>query len=155
MLSAKSSVYITLVRRDSIAEYPILFSRIYPNACVPPVGFNMRAAKISTTLPRGGGHLVTEPIDVFAGQQILYSLINLQRRRDIFGIDAETFRPDRWINWRPGQWEYLPFSYSPRMCPGMGFSTLLIEYTIVRLFQTFAAVEGDWGGAANQGGAQY
>lgn len=35
----------------------------------------------------------------------------MQRRRDIWGEDADNFKPERWENRKVG-WEYLPVSAS-------------------------------------------
>jgi len=50
----------------------------------------------------------------------------MHRRKDIFGEDAEEFRPERWgENLRPG-WAYLPFNGGPRACLGREYSTNLL-----------------------------
>ena len=104
------------------------------------VGYNVRTALVDTSLPRGGGADGLEPVAVFAGQQVIYALLNMQRRYDLFGDDAETFRPDRWDSWKPDIWEYLPFSNGPRICQGRHFARLHIEYTLVRIFQEFESI---------------
>lgn len=42
----------------------------------------------------------------------------LHTRRDIWGADAEEFRPERWAEFTPKGWEYLPFNGGPRICLG-------------------------------------
>jgi hypothetical protein len=41
----------------------------------------------------------------------------MHRRKDIWGPDADDFRPERWDGRRVG-WEYLPFNGGPRICIG-------------------------------------
>ncbi|KAF7896715.1 uncharacterized protein EAF01_009118 [Botrytis porri] len=41
----------------------------------------------------------------------------MQRRKDLFGEDVETFGPERWDQIRP-KWEFLPFNGGPRICLG-------------------------------------
>lgn len=66
----------------------------------------------------------------------------LHRRKDIYGPDANEFRPERWgdPHFRPG-WAYVPFSGGPRVCVGQQFALTEAGYTTVRLIQTFSAVE--------------
>jgi cytochrome P450 len=70
-----------------------------------------------TVLPRGGGADGTSPVLVTAGTPVVYNIHGLHRRRDIYGSDADDFRPDRWEGLRVG-WEFLPFSGGPRICIG-------------------------------------
>lgn len=74
----------------------------------------------------------------------------MHRCTDIFGPDAETFRPERWApeeGLRPG-WGYLPFNGGPRICVGQKFALAEASYTIVRLLQEFKTLEDrdgtDW-----------
>ena len=66
----------------------------------------------------------------------------LHRRKDIYGPDANEFRPERFAdpNFRPG-WAYVPFNGGPRICVGQQFALTEAGYTIVRLTQAFRAVE--------------
>lgn len=64
----------------------------------------------------------------------------MHRRHDIFGPDADTFRPERWEDLRPG-WGYLPFNGGPRICVGQQFALTRASYTIVRLVQEFEKIE--------------
>jgi cytochrome P450 len=41
----------------------------------------------------------------------------MHRRKDIYGTDADEFRPERWETLRP-HWGYLPFSGGSRVCVG-------------------------------------
>ena len=67
----------------------------------------------------------------------------MHRRADIYGPDADVFRPERWApeeGLRPG-WAYLPFNGGPRICVGQQFALTEASYTIVRLLQEFASLE--------------
>jgi len=66
----------------------------------------------------------------------------MHRRKDIYGPDAEEFRPERWgpkEALRPG-WGYLPFNGGPRICVGQQFALAEASYTIVRLVQEFGDI---------------
>ena len=64
----------------------------------------------------------------------------MHRRKDLFGEDAEEYRPERWETTRAG-WEYLPFNGGPRICVGQQFALTEAGYTIVRLVQKFKSIE--------------
>ncbi|CCX31620.1 Similar to Cytochrome P450 52A1; acc. no. P10615 [Pyronema omphalodes CBS 100304] len=107
----------------------------------PAVPFNIRVALKDTVLPTGGGATKLEPVGVPAGTPIAYSALVMQRRKDIFGPDADEFRPERWRNWSPKPWTFIPFNGGPRICIGQQFAYAEMAYTIVRLFQTFDGVQ--------------
>ena len=101
------------------------------------VGFNVRIANENTSLPRGGGPDGSEKVGILKGTQLIYSVICLQRRTDIFGADATTFRPERWKTWSPSKWEYAPFNHGPRVCLGKSFATTHMRYALCRIFQEY------------------
>lgn len=51
---------------------------------------------------------------------VSYSTYTIHRRKDLYGEDADEFKPERWEKLRPG-WEYLPFNGGPRICLGREF----------------------------------
>ncbi|MCJ1377231.1 hypothetical protein MMC17_000323 [Xylographa soralifera] len=71
--------------------------RLYP---VVPV--NSRRAVRDTTLPRGGGPDGRSKIFVRKDQQVDYAVHVMHHRRDLWGEDAEAFRPERWVGRKPG-----------------------------------------------------
>ena len=94
--------------------------RLYPS-----VPINMRQSCKDTVLPVGGGPDGKAPIFVRKGEAVSYCVYAMQRRKDIYGEDANEFRPDRWDpNERNGRdlrhinWAYLPFNGGPRVCLG-------------------------------------
>ena len=91
----------------------------------------MRQATKSTVLPVGGGPTRSSPILVRKGEAVTYSVYAMHRRKDLYGDDADQFRPDRWEpnptrspDLRNIGWGYLPFNGGPRVCLGRK-STLL------------------------------
>lgn len=62
----------------------------------PPVAANMREAVRDTVLPRGGGPDGKAPVFVRKGTNVRYLPWVMHRRKDIFGEDADEFRPERW-----------------------------------------------------------
>lgn len=109
----------------------------------PPVPLNNRTAKKTTILPRGGGPDGTAPILVRKGEVVVFSQYVNARRKNIFGADADDFRPERWENpenSNPYGWAYFPFNGGPRACLGQDFALMEVSYTVVRLLQAFESV---------------
>ncbi|KAF4632102.1 hypothetical protein G7Y89_g6032 [Cudoniella acicularis] len=106
----------------------------------PIVPVNSRIAVRDTILPTGGGPDGKSPVFVKAGQSVLYQVYVMQRRRDLYGEDANEFKPERWESLRPS-WQYLPFNGGPRICIGQQFALIEASYAVVRLLQTFRTIE--------------
>ncbi|KAI0838439.1 cytochrome P450 monooxygenase [Hypoxylon sp. FL0890] len=114
----------------------------------PPVPMISRTALKDTMLPTGGGPDGKSPILVPQGMSVLYSAYCIQRRPDLYGMDAEMFRPERWdeepLRSRDAThrgWMYLPFGGGPRTCLGMDFSLTEGAYAIVRILQRFPTIK--------------
>lgn len=101
---------------------------------------NSRRANKLTTLPKGGGPDGESPIIVPANTEVNYSVHVMHRRKDLWGPDAEEFRPERFQGRKPG-WEFLPFNGGPRICIGQQFALTEASYVVVRLLQRFDAIE--------------
>ncbi|TQV92605.1 hypothetical protein V2A60_009078 [Cordyceps javanica] len=106
----------------------------------PSVPTNFRRALRDTTLPRGGGPDGQSPVYVRAGSEVAYSTNVMHRRPDIWGADADEFRPERWEGKKVG-WEYLPFNGGPRICLGQQFALTEAAYVLVRLLQKYDGLE--------------
>lgn len=94
--------------------------RLYPSVPV-----NTRTALRTTVLPTGGGPDRKSPVLISKGTPVAYSVYTLHRRRDLYGLDAELFRPERWDEDMPlnhtsvdAKFGYLPFNGGPRLCLG-------------------------------------
>ncbi|PHH66633.1 hypothetical protein CDD81_6470 [Ophiocordyceps australis] len=105
-----------------------------------PVPFNSRQATRDTVLPKGGGPDGQSPLFILKGTSCRYSPWSMHRRKDIYGDDADEFRPDRWETLRVS-WEYLPFSGGPRICIGQQFAITTMLALAARFWQTFEAIE--------------
>jgi len=106
----------------------------------PVLPFNGRVAVRDTTLPRGGGPDGLSPIFIRKGESVDYSVYIIHRRKDIWGPDAEEFKPERWVGRKQGP-EYLPFNAGPRVCIGQQLALTQAGYVTVRLMQRFDAIE--------------
>ncbi|TGO39454.1 hypothetical protein BHYA_0053g00070 [Botrytis hyacinthi] len=106
----------------------------------PIVPTSSRVAIRDTVLPRGGGPDARSPTMVKKGTLIQFSSYGLHRRKDIYGEDADEFRPERWEKLRAG-WEYIAFSGGPRICIGQQFALMEASYTTIRILQAFSRME--------------
>lgn len=94
--------------------------RLYPSVPV-----NTRTTTQTTVLPTGGGPDRRSPVLVPKGSAVAFSVYSMHRRPDLYGMDAELFRPERWDEDMPlhqdpinAKWGYLPFHGGPRICLG-------------------------------------
>ncbi|KAH7402396.1 putative cytochrome P450, partial [Phaeosphaeria sp. MPI-PUGE-AT-0046c] len=106
----------------------------------PTTPLNNRHANKDTTLPVGGGADGRSKVLIRKDQRVTFAVYAMHRRKDLFGADAEEFRPERWQYLRPG-WNYLPFNGGPRTCLGQQFAITESSYVIVRLLQEFKNIE--------------
>lgn len=106
----------------------------------PPVPFNARYSLKPTTLPYGGGKDGSAPISLVKGARVIYSVFALHRRKDIYGDDADDFRPERWgqEELRKVGWGWLPFNGGARVCLGRKLfpPTQLVPWGIAFLTDT-------------------
>lgn len=109
--------------------------RLYPS-----VPGNARFANKNTTIPVGGGPDGKSPIFIPKGGTVVYSTYSMHRRKDLYGEDADEYKPERWETLRVG-WGYLPFNGGPRICVGQQFALTEAGYTIVRMVQEFEKIE--------------
>lgn len=109
--------------------------RLYP--IVPGLS---RIANNDVVLPKGGGDDGECSTLVAKGTLVVFSLFALHKRKDIWGPDAEEFRPERWQD-EKASWNFLPFGGGPRNCIGQQFALTEASYTAVRLIQEFSSIE--------------
>ncbi|CAG7995913.1 unnamed protein product [Penicillium salamii] len=113
--------------------------RLYPSVPV-----NTRTARRTTFLPTGGGPDGTSPVLIRKGENVAFCVYSMHRRKDLYGEDAEEFRPERWDEDLPEYtktWGYLPFSGGPRICLGQEFALIEASYTTARILQGYSGIE--------------
>ena len=72
---------------------------------------------------------------------IFSSYVN-SRRKNIYGPDANDFRPECCETSELADlgWCYFPFNGGPRACLGQDFALMEISYTLIRMLQEFPAI---------------
>jgi cytochrome P450 len=75
--------------------------RLYPSVPV-----NTRTTMCTTVFPTGGGPDCTALALVPKGSAVAFSVYLMHRRPDLYGMDVELFRPERWD-------EDMPLQYDP------------------------------------------
>lgn len=74
------------------------------------------------------------------GVNLVINLYLLQRRKDIWGEDAEQFNPDHFLPENVAkrhQYSYLPFSSGPRSCLANKYSISLLKISVVKLIMAY------------------
>jgi cytochrome P450 len=62
---------------------------------------------------------------------LFYSVYSMHRRKDLWGNDADEFKPERFEGRQPGP-EFLPFNSGPRVCVGRKLIPMFSVFVIVR-----------------------
>ncbi|KAF8189713.1 cytochrome P450 monooxygenase pc-1 [Pholiota molesta] len=84
-----------------------------------------------------------------ANVSCVYSIMNMQRRTDLWGPDALEFDPDRFLDERlhkyliPNPFIFCPFNGGPRICLGQQFAYHEATYFLVRFLQHFTSFSLD------------
>ncbi|SPJ86886.1 related to cytochrome P450 alkane hydroxylase [Fusarium torulosum] len=133
---------------DRVPTYEELRSLQYVKHCIneslrlfPPVPNNAKMATEDTVLPHGGDNGGKAPVLVPKGCIIIYTVFALHRRKDLWGDDADDFRPERWEMGRKFAWDFLPFNAGPRICLGQQYALTEAMYILIRMAQGFQTIE--------------
>ncbi|KAF8317441.1 cytochrome P450 monooxygenase pc-3 [Clavulina sp. PMI_390] len=107
----------------------------------PPVPLDYRETIEADVWTDDGGKRWFIP----AGTETCYSVMHMQRDKDLWGEDALMFDPMRWIDERLSKltanpFIFLPFNAGPRICLGQQFAYNEASFLLVRLLQTFGTI---------------
>jgi cytochrome P450 len=100
----------------TLAKYSLLSaSRLYTQIPV-----NVRVATKTTFIPKGGGPDGLSPLLIRKGVGVGFSPYHMHRHKDLYGDDANEFRPERWegSELKNIGWGFMPFHGGPRICLG-------------------------------------
>ncbi|KAK0191618.1 cytochrome P450 monooxygenase pc-3 [Armillaria mellea] len=113
----------------------------------PPVPLNARACKngaVWRSKTPGSQDYYIPP-----KTRIVYSVFLMHRREDLWGPDAQSFDPDRFLDDRAQRYLtgnpfiFLPFNAGPRICLGQQFAYHEVSFFLVRLLQSFSEIRLD------------
>jgi cytochrome P450 len=90
--------------------------------------------------PHGGGPSGQESILLQTGDQVRMSFAPLHVDPEIWGKDANDFRPERW-EYLKQSWNFIPFMGGRRICPAQQNVLTDVAYIMVRLMQRYKALE--------------
>ena len=115
-------------RAEQLSQLPFLEDVIKESMRIlPPVPYTVRVAQQDLTL----GPLALPPqTRVIASHYLTHHLPELYP-------EPERFRPHRWREINPNQYEYLPFNAGPRICIGAAFATQLLKISLAMILQRF------------------
>jgi cytochrome P450 len=94
---------------------------------LPPVPYTVRVAQQPLKV---GPFEVPQETRVIASHYLTHHIPDLYP-------EPERFRPERWRNINPTQYEYLPFNAGPRICIGGAFATQVLKISLAMLLQRF------------------
>ncbi|KAF7349579.1 hypothetical protein MSAN_01683200 [Mycena sanguinolenta] len=107
----------------------------------PPVPINLRSTTAPVIFPSMTGGT---PFYLPTKSKVIYSVIVMHRRTDLWGPDALQWDPERFIDERlhkyliPNPFIFLPFNAGPRICIGQQFAYHEASFFLVRLLQNFS-----------------
>ncbi|KAK4698406.1 hypothetical protein P7C70_g7871, partial [Phenoliferia sp. Uapishka_3] len=160
---------INAIGKDTVPTYEDARSMVYLRAFInevlrmyPPVPFNSRQSinddvcvdneGVRHFIPGGTRVRFTQPraqklyLANSSALQFNYSLYLMQRRTDLWGDDALTFDPNRWVDERKeiqktNPFIFQPFSAGPRICLGQNFAYNEISFALIRILQQYDGIE--------------
>lgn len=100
-----------------------------------------RVAIRDTVLPSGGGPNHDQPLPVPAGTFAISNAWGVHVSKEIYGPDANEWKPERWNSFKPSSKEFVPFGAGPRACLGKDKALAEAAYLIARLARRFASLE--------------
>ena len=114
---------------------------------IGPSGRQFRVAQRHTVLPRGGGSDGSSPAFVPRGTIVCTVAHCVHHDQEIWGPDADEFRPSRWVedevSGSPSRppWSFVPFLGGPHACPAQQQVIAQATYVLLRMAQTFERIE--------------
>jgi cytochrome P450 len=100
----------------------------------------VRACLSDSTLPLGGGPNGKDPLRVRKGDIVSITKTEMYRDPDVWGADAQEYRPERFIGLR-GTWGFLPYGGGPRRCPAQMMVQTECAYMLARMAKKYSRLE--------------
>ncbi|KAJ7311001.1 cytochrome P450 [Mycena albidolilacea] len=119
--------------------------RVYPAAALRErVALKDEIVTLSKEIVTTTGHRITQ-IPIRKGDQVVLALASYQRLPSLWGDDADSFNPYRWIEGKVHQGEaigpyanLLSFFGGPHVCPGWRFAVLEMQVILSELIPKFS-----------------
>ncbi|KAJ7870762.1 cytochrome P450 [Mycena olivaceomarginata] len=134
----KPMKYLRAVINETMTLYsPVPFNVRYCFNILACVGYiptqltSRETVKVPTTWPSPNPG--EKPIYIPAGVKVPYSVMMMQRRIDLWGLDANEYLV-------ANPFQFLPFNAGPRICLGQQFAHNKMSFVIIRLLQNFSAL---------------
>jgi cytochrome P450 len=113
---------------DELDALPLLNAVVSESMRIlPPVPLTLRTATTSADL---------DGLKVQRGDRIVLSHYMTHHMAEIYP-EPNRFDPQRWFNFKPDPYAYLPFSAGPRLCVGYHFAMAEIRLALVKIMQRF------------------
>jgi cytochrome P450 len=113
---------------DQLPQLPFLHWVIKESMRIlPPVPYTVRVAQ---------QQLKVGPFEVPPETRVIASHYLTHHSPDLYP-EPERFRPERWRDINPTQYEYLPFNAGPRICIGGAFATQVLKISLAMILQRF------------------
>ncbi|THH16082.1 hypothetical protein EW146_g4497 [Bondarzewia mesenterica] len=113
----------------------------------PPVPINLRLSDSNPHVYPASASDNAPKYYVPPNTEILYNTALMQCRKDLWGADADEFRPDRWLEpevinkLANNPWMFIPFHAGPRLCLGQNFAYNEMSFFLIRMLQQFRRFE--------------
>lgn len=121
------------VTKEHLLELPYLDAVIKESMRLrPPVASSMRILDRDIQF---GKYLLAK------GTSVTVYFPGIHNRKDIFGDDADEFRPERWLvgdETLKSRFVWLPFSCGPRKCPGEAYAMMSLKIMLAHLLKNYS-----------------
>eukprot|EP01006_Ploeotia_vitrea_P046831 TRINITY_DN67064_c1_g2_i1.p1 TRINITY_DN67064_c1_g2~~TRINITY_DN67064_c1_g2_i1.p1 ORF type:complete len:483 (-),score=42.48 TRINITY_DN67064_c1_g2_i1:196-1644(-) len=119
-----------IAKHEDLRNMPYLLNVVKESMRLnPPVPIVQRSSDKADTLPSGA--------KIPSNTSIVLVPFVTHRLPDVWGHDAEEFRPERWDQQSRGTTEWYPFMVGRRNCIGQNFAMLEIQMVVASLVQHF------------------
>jgi len=116
------------IRADQPEQFSLLDAVVKESMrLLPPVPFQIRRAARDTAL---------FDCEVKAGTRVFLSSFLTNRLPEVYH-HGDHFRPQRWAQIAPSQYEYLVFSAGPRTCVGYWFGMTFVKTALVHIIRRY------------------
>ena len=127
--------YLKAVLNESKHHLPVpallVANKIFSSAnrLYTQIPVNVREATKTTLIPRRGGQDGQSPLLVRKGFSIGFSPYHMHRSKEVYGEDANEFRPERWEGpeLKNIGFGFMPFHGGPRICLGSKFKPITLH----------------------------